>query len=460
MGSPVRVEGARRLALGFVGGLSLVCGGGCAGSSPYDRRWVDGAVDRVAGARLREVSLTNDAKDIAPSLPPGVASTDGLSEGDAVAAALWNNAQLRADLAQLGLARADLADANALPNPNLAFLFPIGPRQLELSLLAPVGTLVQRPWRIASAKLDVERTARALVQSGLDLVRDVRITFAEAEAAARREVLRAEARALAAKSASIAATRHASGDASRLEADLARADALVAEDLAARAKVERTIAESRLRLLVGLAESPLGERLRVVPKERARDAPIDVAKAERVALASRPDLRAAELLVEASLERSGLEKAKIVQVFGRLDAKPVGPRGGDPVLLVPGLAADIPIFSQNPGGRARAQADIERAILAYVAKRHEVVTDVRVAARELEVADGSLRPWRETIVPLQETNVAVAQAAYAAGAEAYIVVLEATRRLVEARLRAVELELDRCRARARLDRAVGWRIRE
>lgn len=414
----------------------------------------------VAGAKVRPVEVANDSKDLAPSLPPGVASLDGLTEADAVATALWNNAQLRADLAQIGLARADLADANALPNPNLAFLFPVGPRQLELSVLAPIGTLVQRPWRIASAKLDVERTARALVQSGLDLVRDVRIAFAEAEAASRRETLRAEARALAAKSATIAATRHVSGDASRLEADLARADALAAEDLATRAKAERSIAETRLRMLVGLAESPLGERLRVVPRDRGEGASVDAARAERTALASRPDVRAAELLVEASLERAGLEKAKIVQVFARLDAKPVGTRGGNPVLLVPGFAADIPIFSQNPGGRARAKADIERAVLSYVAKRHEVLTDVRVAAQELEVAEGSLRPWRETIVPLQETNVAVAQSAYAAGAEAYVVVLEATRRLVEARLRAVDLELDRRRARARLDRAVGWRVSE
>ena len=48
--------------------------------------------------------------------------------------------------------------------------------------------------------------------------------------------------------------------------------------------------------LEGLAESPLGERLRVVPKERARDAPIDVAKAVIHATEFEAELKRDELI--------------------------------------------------------------------------------------------------------------------------------------------------------------------
>src|SRR5712692_10040857 len=45
------------------------------------------------------------------TLPDGVSLADGLSEDAAVAVALWNNATFHADLAALGIARADLVEA-------------------------------------------------------------------------------------------------------------------------------------------------------------------------------------------------------------------------------------------------------------------------------------------------------------------------------------------------------------
>jgi cobalt-zinc-cadmium efflux system outer membrane protein len=387
-----------------------------------------------------------------------VPGTAALSEDDAVAVALWNSAQLRADLAQLGFSRADLADAAALPNPNLSFLFPVGTRQLELSLLYPVSLLVQRPWRIASAKLDVERAARALVQSGLDTARDVRVAWAELEACGRRKRLRQRSLELLTKSADLARSRHENGDVSALEADLVKADALAAAELADRAVREERLATLRLRMLVGLAESPLGEGLGARPADVELGAPPPLSTMEKTALASRPDLRAAELGVEAASERAGLEKSKILQLFARLDAKPVGSGGGPPLLFLPGLTADLPIFSQNPGGRARAEAELERAAWLYLTARQQIVTEVRVAREELVMAQGSRAPWSGTIVPLQEKNVTAALRAYESGAESYLVVLEATRKLIEANLRELELGLDVRRAWARLDRAVGWRM--
>ena len=65
------------------------------------------------------------------SLPPGVNLDQPLSPDDAVGIAIWNNPQLRADLATLGLAEADLVDAGLLRNPRLDMLMPVGAKPPE-----------------------------------------------------------------------------------------------------------------------------------------------------------------------------------------------------------------------------------------------------------------------------------------------------------------------------------------
>lgn len=94
----------------------------------------------------------------------------------------------------------------------------ISTRQLELSAQYPIAALIERPWRIASAKLDVEQTARGLVQSGLDSIRDVRIAYGGAQASERRRALRDRVSETMRKSAELAASRHRSGGVGALEA--------------------------------------------------------------------------------------------------------------------------------------------------------------------------------------------------------------------------------------------------
>ena len=66
------------------------------------------------------------------SLPPGVTSTERLSARDAVAIALWNNADLQADLAGLDVSRAELTEAALFKNPSFSTLFAVGPKPFEL----------------------------------------------------------------------------------------------------------------------------------------------------------------------------------------------------------------------------------------------------------------------------------------------------------------------------------------
>ena len=421
---------------------------GCA-SSPYDRGWVEKAITDATGHAPGKAAI------LAPSLPPGVATLGAVTADDAVATALWNSARFQVELTRLGFSRADLAEAGALPNPTLSFLLPIGPRQAELTATYPIAALLQRPYRVAAAKADVERTARSLVEVALDLVRDVRLAHAEAMVAVRRILLRRAVEQSWATIVRLTEVRQRAGDASELEVRAARAEALGAADATRRVEVDEQLARQRLRRLAGLAESPLGERLAVaqVPVPPELPAPADTLVKD--AFAARPDVRGAELAIEAAGERLGWERSKIVQVFARLDVKPIGTRGGAPSLVLPGATFDIPIFNWNPGGRARAAAEMNQAAFRYVALRDDVATEVRIAREQLAQALGSLLPWREQVLPLLDANVTSAMKAYESGSETYLLVLDSTRRSQDASLRALDLEADVLRARALLERAVG-----
>ena len=428
----------------LLGGVSL----GCAATSPYDRAWVGQELQRETGHALGDPTE-------APSLPPGIRDASALDEDDVVALALWNSPSFAAELAQLGASRADLAEAGALPNPTLSLLFPIGPRQLELSVLAPIAALVQRPFRVKAAKLDVERAARGLLQRGLDLVRDARLAWIDVEAAKARAAARQDLLQTWQNVAKVARARHEAGDAPAFEAAAATADATDAEDQNERAITDLAAAVQRLRLVVGLAGGALGQNLGTRASPLDEHAPAEEPSLVALALAARPDVRAAEITVEAAGERLGWEKSRIFTLLGRFDLKPIGPQGGPPLLPLPGVQMDVPIFNWNPGGIGRAEAELSAAALRYRLAQQGVATDIRVSRRELVQALASLRRFRDRVLPLLEKAAGVTFRAFEAGAEPYLAVLEATRRQRDARLRLIDLEAEVRRARANLDRHVG-----
>ncbi len=183
--------------------LCVLCA--CA-RSPYDRAWLARDLARRAGFPARP-----EGSDRSAGVPEGV-SLAALTEDAAAATALWNNAAFNGELSQLGFARADLAEAGMLPNPTLALLLPIGPRQIESWLAWPIEALWQRPRRVEAAQRDVARAAQTLVQTGLDLARDARVAHVDAVLARARASLRADAAQVMASLEALAQARLRSGD--------------------------------------------------------------------------------------------------------------------------------------------------------------------------------------------------------------------------------------------------------
>ena len=419
---------------------------GCAVHSAHDRETVSSDVLGRTGHALRPEPGT------APDLPEGVSLDDGLSEDEAVAIALWRNADLEVTLAEMGLAKADLVEAGLIKNPIFSLLFPLGPKQLEFTLTWPIETLWQRPRRVAAAQLDMARTSERLVQSGLDLVRDVRVAYADAVLDEERARLAGESRDVRERIAEIAAAQVRLGDISPLEAATVEVEAARARDDAQRASYAARSSRDRLHTLLGLTGITAGHDPALVPGPPLRGAvpALDGLLAE--AFAARPELRAVELAMEAAGARAGVARSEILNLSAVLDANGSGTEGFE---MGPGLVLEIPLFGRNKGRLARAEAELEIEARRYVATRERIGLEVRQARTALVSARASLAIWENSVLPALELNLSRLQTALAEGDASSLEILAARRSTLDAQLLEAGARAAARRAEAALGHGVG-----
>jgi outer membrane protein, heavy metal efflux system len=424
--------------------FASVSAAACAPHSAHDRQSVSRELSAFSGTGLRD--------DVAVQLrlPPGLRIADGLTEDEAVAIALWNNAAFQAELATLGIARADLIEAGMIQNPLLSLFLPWGPRQAELTLSLPLQALWQRGRRVKAARLDLERVASGLVAAGLDLIRDTKMAYAALALAQERERLGREAVRVRGRVAGIAEARLRAGDVSVLESGVIRLDARQAEEELLRALLAVASARSALIRQLGLEGTQPDLTVGALAVEARTIG--DLAAAVELAMAARPDLRAAELAIESAGARLGWERTRIVS---NLDAAAKATGGKGEWVVGPGVSLEIPLFNLNQGPRARAHAEIERAIWQYAATRHRLLQEVHDAHQRYLHTARTEALLRQEILPGLEQNLARAEKAYAAGEVSYLFVLETMRQRLDAGLRAADATAELARAAAQLDRSIG-----
>jgi cobalt-zinc-cadmium efflux system outer membrane protein len=384
-------------------------------------------------------------------MPPGVSLDNGLSEEQAVSLALWNNAAFLETLADLGLSRADLVQAGMFPNPTLSMLVPWGAKGLELTAKYPLEALWLRPKRVAAAQANYEQTTQRLTQTALDLIRDVKLAFADLALAKERLRSAEQTVSVTANIGKISEARLDAGDASELELSTARVDVLQAEELVARARHDQRIALERLRMLLGMGLRPFPDRVTEPALVRV-DA--DAGGLVTNALAARPDLRAAELGVESAGQRIGLARWEAFTLAAGVNAKDVNKE----FLAGPSLDLAVPIVNQNQGGVAIAKANFEKSARHYYTVRDRIVLEVRESHTRFVQAKESFDKWQmQILLPLEEA-VRRSQKAYEAGDVSLLLVLDNSRKLEDARTKAAVARADLHRAVAELERSVGGRL--
>ncbi|MBI1311770.1 hypothetical protein GC176_10805 [bacterium] len=431
--------------------LLLICGCRAASLTPHRNAVSEEIVERFGA------DLGNEIQPGESLLPPHVSTDDGLTEEEAIATALWNNAAFQELLAQLGVSNAQLFNAGLVGDPQLLLYFPVGPKIIETFGYQTLDAFWLRKIRMRAAKLDLDRVSQTMVQNGLNVIRDVRRAYAELIRASETEVVSREAARLRVEIAALAQKRLAAGDISELEATTSQIDALNAQATAERAAHDVTLAREQLRTLMGIGQyedtlTPDATSVDVVNVSISAELEADLVNA---ALASRPDLCAAETAIDSASELLNLSHKQFMNVDGVYNGKPVGQFG---FLTAPGLRFTVPIFNGNRGNMAIAEAQLQQAARRYVTIRDQVTLEVRTAQTQLLQAQENLQTLRERILPVLREAESLARSNYENGGAPYFLVLQTTGQYLDARTRELQLVADVRNAAAELDRGVGRRV--
>jgi outer membrane protein, heavy metal efflux system len=386
-------------------------------------------------------------------IPPDVSLQDGVTLEEAITVALWNNAAFQESLSGLSLSEAELIQANMLQNPQFWGVFPTnsspaGP--LEFAIRFPLEALWLRPQKVAVAQRKLEQTVEGLIQNGLTLVRDVKVAFANLLLAEQRLGLTVKHVEILRHIAQITESRWQAGEISELDAGTSRINALQAEEQIHQLTHEMTLVREQFRGLIGLGFEDAS-----IVLQHSATLPTTQRSAEELltdALATRPDLRATELELEAAGQRVGLARKEIFVLTGIYRAKQTTT---DPFNSRPGLQFTIPIFNQNQGGIALAEAGVEMAARRYVTIRDQIALEVRQAHTRWLQTESSVRNWRQRMLPAHRTATLQAQKALEAGDATALLPLAAQQNWIQARIREIELVAGQRQAIAELERAIG-----
>lgn len=416
-----------------------VCGGRCCVSADLESRGEQSlGPEQCAGETM---------------LPPGVDLDDGVTEDEAIAVALWNNAAFRETMAQLGVSRATLFDAGLLTDPQMTMFFPLGPKQLEFTIYFALDAIWLRPIRMRAASLDLGSVSEQMVQNGLNLVRDVRVAYANLQFAQKRSALANEAQKIRKEISDLAQKRLKAGDISELEYNSVHVTSLQADADAVRFAQDVIIARNNLRTLLGLTLEDVTLTAVDGPTCRFTDRPQSELVNE--ALAFRPDLRAAEINAQAAYERTDVARGQFMPFEIVADANSRGIKGFE---MGPGMRLRIPILNANRGGIAIAEAQHRQALKRYVTVRDQITLDVRTAYVQAIQARDNLNALQQRILPKLKSTVDLATKSYRRGGTSYFLVLESTGQFLDSHARELEMEAAFRRAVAELDRSVGHRI--
>lgn len=380
------------------------------------------------------------------SWPDGLHAGSTLTIEKAVAVALWNNPDFQSALGDLGLSRAEVIKAGQLTNPSLSLLLPNDAKALEFVAKLPADLLWLRPQRVRAARLDAEAVARKLEQSGLDLARDVKLACIAVELARMKHRRAGESAGIFTQLAKLTDSQFKAGDTGELESTQVKANALVADQEALHWQYEESLAMEKLRALLGLSSSGDPFRLAALPSPRS-SAPPALKKLIADALSSRPDIRAAELAVEAAAIKARLAPAEML-------ALSAGFKVTEGSGTQPSFDVALPVLNQNQGGRAVAHAQLDKALRLLNAARERAAADVRQARLRVEAARSVSAGWTR-ILPEVETSLTSAERSVTLGNASQLMTLDAARRLADARSKSAESDARLREAWAELERAVG-----
>lgn len=371
------------------------------------------------------------------SLDASQADRTVLSESDAVHLALHHNASFQALLIDLKLAKADLVEAGLLPNPELLFAFGMPNKPYRYAIDLPLEALWLRPIKLRTMKHAADATAYRLTQSGLNLIRDVRVAYAQAVLAQEKLSVAESAYQLKQNIYQLSLKRLEAGDINGRDILLAENDAAIAKRDWELARFDIEIKRETLMNLMGTwpTASPPTLSPNISPACQA----VEIDQLLAKSLDQRPDIVSARYAIDAAKERIKLSKVSWLKFTGTADATSGQETGHT---LGPAIRSSIPILNRNQGGVSRAEAELERAELNLTALQQQARLEIKNAHLQYEQSCHDWQVLQNNLLPAIQNNIQLTKQAYEAGDISYLQTLEANRQYIDLEMRQVQLKAD------------------
>ena len=326
-----------------------------------------------------------------------------LSAADAVELALLHNPGLQAQLAELGITRAEVMLAGRLPNPGFTFgrSNEGDKREIERGLHISLARMLVLPMIREIEQRRLSQTERSSALQVMALITQVRRAQVDAVAARERSRYMADVLKAAEASAELARRMARVGNFNKLQQ--AREQGFQADAVQgyARALREEMATRERLVRLLGLWGDDLGA---LQLPDRLPDLPAalpDRPDIEREALRRRLDVQASKLQSEQTARQLGLTRAtrwiNVLELGGHLNSSNEGHghAGWE-------VSVELPLFDSGSARVARAQALYQQAVSRTAQTAITARSEVREAYGHWRATHDIARHQRDEVVPLKK----------------------------------------------------------
>ncbi|MBS2012575.1 MAG: TolC family protein [Deltaproteobacteria bacterium] len=322
----------------------------------------------------------------------------------AVRLALLNNRELQASFQDLGIARAELVRAVAIPNPSaeMSYRFGTGSGQRnspEIAATFSVTQLIYMPLRKGAANAQLEAAILSTTGAALDVAYEARLAFYDVQAADQNVELGRTVLAATRASAEAAQRLRDAGNITALE--LATEQALYEEArlTLARAEVEQRVARETLNRRLGLWGTSVAWKVEGRLPDPPDDALDTSGLAER-AVERSVDLALLDRQYTAAARRANL--ARIMGVLPELRGGVAAEREDGPWVVGPAVRVEVPLFYQGRGEVVREKSEMMRQQELHAAAAVRIRAVARAATTRLAMARDSAIFYKQTLLPLRQ----------------------------------------------------------
>ncbi|MGC4089074.1 MAG: TolC family protein [Polyangiaceae bacterium] len=382
-----------------------------------------------------------------------------LTVESAVQLGLLNSSAVQVAFEELGLARAELARALAIPNPSaeLAVRFNGGSRpDLEIHAYEDVLGLLFLPLRSGAARAALDAAKRESLGRVLDHALAVRLAFYEYQASAQTLVLRRTILQAVRASYDAAQRMHEAGNVSEL--NLASERALYEE-----ARIEFARAEAAERAL----REQLNERMGLFAEGESWGVEPRLPDASPVAgLGAELEQRALSQSIDLEVLRaryaSAAKQANYAQLRGVLPSLRAGVSAerseAGSFAIGPAAALGVPLFYQGQAEVDAAESDMQRQRQSYDGAALRIRSSARALSVGLQSSAASADYYKRVLLPLRDEIVRNTELEYNAMSVGVFQLLQAKREQIRAAVTYVDLLKDYWSLRARAEQLALGRL--